>query len=459
MSSTKSLRAYFIQRLILVVPMIFILLTIVFLILRVIPGDPVRSLAGLRTPEEVIQARREAFGLNDPIWIQYISFLSNMLRFDFGETMGIRRGFLVRDELFAKFPATLELAIFATLLAYFIGVRSGTFAAVHRNTTGDAVSRVYAIGIFSIPIFWFGIMMIFAFAIHINSAPIIFCIGIIVAYVLVEEMGHRRSVKKYPLTGTGILLAYGLLFSILTKLDLVAALLCLGIVLAFAIVERRGVTLGSKYFWLGIVLTYLFTAVLYPRLWARDYFPLAQFPMGFRVSSEEQFSPFRRTGLYFLDSILGLIWPPEGMQRDLYWVKDVLAHLTLPTVTLGLYISGFFSRMTRVNVLEMLRMDFVTAARARGIPETKVVRGHALRNALIPIITVAGMQFALLLSGAILTETTFNWPGIGRYVYEGIQYRDYAVVQGATAFFAIMVAVVSLAIDLLYAYLDPRIRY
>lgn len=439
--------------------MIFILLTFVFLILRVIPGDPVRSLAGLRTPEEVIQARREVLGLNDPLWLQYVKFLRDMLRLDFGETMGIRRGFLVRDELLQKFPATLELAIFATILAYFVGVRTGTFAAVHRNTPGDAASRVYAIGIFSIPIFWFGIMMIFAFAIRINSAPIIFCLGIIVAFALAEEVGSRPSVQKFPLAGTGILLAYGLLFSILAKLDLVAALLCLGIVLAFALAERRGVTLASKYFWLGIVLTYLFTTVLYPRLWARDFFPLAQFPMGFRVSSEEQFSPYHRTGLYFLDSLLGFIWPPEGMNRDLFWVKDVLAHLTLPTVTLGLYISGFFSRMTRVNVLEMLRMDFVTAARARGIPETKVVRGHALRNALVPIVTVAGMQFALLLSGAILTETTFNWPGIGRYVYEGIQYRDYAVVQGATAFFAIMVAIVSLVIDLLYAYLDPRIRY
>lgn len=439
--------------------MIFILLTFVFLILRVIPGDPVRSLAGLRTPEEVIQARREALGLNDPLWLQYVRFLRDTLRLDFGETMGIRRGFLVRDELLHKFPATLELAIFASLIGYFIGVRTGTFAAVHRNTPSDAGARVYAIGIFSIPIFWFGIMMIFAFAIHINSAPILFCLGIIVAFALAEEVGSRRSVQKFPLAGAGILLVYGLLFSFLAKLDLKAALLCLGIVLAFALAERRGVTLSSKYFWLGIVLTYLFTAVLYPRLWARDLFPQIQFPMGFRVSSEEQFSPYRRTGLYFIDSLLGLIWPPEGMNRDLFWVRDTLAHLTLPSVTLGLYMSGFFSRMTRVNVLEMLRMDFVTAARARGIPEKMVVRGHALRNALIPIVTVAGMQFALLLSGAILTETTFNWPGIGRYVYEGIQYRDYTVVQGATAFFAIMVAIVSLIIDLLYAYLDPRIRY
>ncbi|MFQ6123543.1 MAG: ABC transporter permease [Candidatus Heimdallarchaeota archaeon] len=459
MSSTKSLRAYFIHRLILVFPMIFILLTFVFLILRVIPGDPVRTLAGLRTPEEVIQAEREALGLNDPIWVQYIRFIHDMLRFDFGETMGIRKGFLVKDELFFKFPATMELAIFATLVAYIVGVRSGTAAAVHRNTVGDAAARVYAIGIFSIPIFWFGIMMIFAFAVRYNSAPIIFCLGIIVSFALIEEVGLHRSTKKLSFASTGILLAYDILFSILAKLDLVAALFCLGIILAFALAERRGHTLSSKYFWMGIVLTYLFTAVLYPRLLARDLFPLVQFPMGFRISSEDQFSSYRRTGLYFLDSLLGIIWPPEGMNRDPYWIKDVLTHLTLPSITLGLYLSGFFSRMTRVNVLEMLRMDFVTAARARGIPEKKVVRGHALRNAYIPIVTVAGMQFALLLGGAILTETTFNWPGIGRYIYEGIQYRDYAVVQGGTAFFAIMVAIVSLIIDLLYAYLDPRIRY
>jgi len=439
--------------------MIFILLTFVFLILRVIPGDPVRSLAGLHTPDHVIQAQREALGLNDPLWLQYIRFLRDVIQLDLGEHLAYQRGVPVRDVLFFRFPATLELSIFAMIIGYFIGERTGTFAAVHRNTPGDAAARVYAIGIFSIPIFWFGIMLIFIFAVQLNSAPVLFCVGIIVVFALASELSSRRSMKKFQVVGPGILLTYGLLFSIVAKLDLMAALLCLGIVLAFALGERQGVTLWSKYFWLGIVLTYLFTAVMYPWLLARDLFPLVNFPMGSRISSEADFASYRRTGLYLLDSILGLIWPPEGLNRTLYWVKDVLAHLMLPSVTLGLYMSGFFSRMTRVNVLETLRMDYVTAARARGIPEKKVVRGHALRNAYIPIITVAGMQFALLLGGAILTETTFNWPGVGRYMYEGIQYRDYSMVQGTTAFFAIMVAVVSLLIDLMYAYLDPRIRY
>lgn len=155
------------------------------------------------------------------------------------------------------------------------------------------------------------------------------------------------------------------------------------------------------------------------------------------------------TGLYTIDSLL------EG---NLYKFAEALRYLILPSLTLGLVLSGVFIRLTRSNMFETLRLDFVTAAKARGLKETTVIYGYALRNAFLPILTMMGLQFAALLGGAILTETTFSWPGLGRYIVERINFRDYTAIQGAVVFFGILVSIVSLVIDLLYAYLDPRIR-
>ena len=137
---------------------------------------------------------------------------------------------------------------------------------------------------------------------------------------------------------------------------------------------------------------------------------------------------------------------------------SALKHLILPSLTLGLVISGVFSRVTRTSVEEIMRQDFVVAARARGIPEYRIML-HVLKNAFIPIMTMMGLQLALLMTGAILTETTFSWPGMGTFLLERIEYRDYTTVQGTVVFFAIIVSVVNLLVDVLYAYIDPRIRY
>jgi peptide/nickel transport system permease protein len=156
-----------------------------------------------------------------------------------------------------------------------------------------------------------------------------------------------------------------------------------------------------------------------------------------------------QTGLYTIDSLLsGNI--PEFI--------DACKHLVLPAVALGLVISGVFVRMTRANMLETMRADFVTAARARGLQERTVIYSYALRNALLPIVTIMGLQFALLLSGAILTETEFNLLGVGTYLVDRINFRDYTAVQGTVVFLAILISSVSLIVDILYAYLDPRVR-
>jgi len=156
------------------------------------------------------------------------------------------------------------------------------------------------------------------------------------------------------------------------------------------------------------------------------------------------------TGLYTIDAILTGDW-------DL--LADALKHLVLPSITLGLVLAGIFTRLTRANMLDVLEQDFITAGRARGLRERVLVYKHGLRNAFIPIVTLLGLQFALLLAGAILTETTFSWPGMGRLVVDRIFDRDFSTVQGSILFFALLVAAVNLFVDVLYGFLDPRIRY
>jgi peptide/nickel transport system permease protein len=155
------------------------------------------------------------------------------------------------------------------------------------------------------------------------------------------------------------------------------------------------------------------------------------------------------TGLYTVDSLL------EG---NLFKFFESLKALLLPSLTLGIILSGVFIRLTRTNMLETLRLDFVTAAKARGLKETTVTYSYALRNAVLPVLTMMGLQFAMLLGGAILTETTFSWPGLGRYIVDRITYRDYTAIQGAVVMFGLFVTLVSLIVDILYAYFDPRIR-
>ncbi|MGD8552733.1 MAG: ABC transporter permease, partial [Anaerolineales bacterium] len=156
------------------------------------------------------------------------------------------------------------------------------------------------------------------------------------------------------------------------------------------------------------------------------------------------------TGLYTVDAIL---------MGDMGLLRDALRHLILPSLTLGLVLAGIFTRLTRANMLEVLRKDFIIAGRARGIRERILVYKHGLRNAFIPIVTLLGLQFALLLAGAILTETTFSWPGLGRLVVDRIYDRDFSTVQGSILFFALLVTGISLIVDVLYGFLDPRIRY
>jgi peptide/nickel transport system permease protein len=161
-------------------------------------------------------------------------------------------------------------------------------------------------------------------------------------------------------------------------------------------------------------------------------------------------SMFENTGLYIVDTLL---------IGDFDSLKDVLMHLVLPSVTLGMMLSGIFIRLTRANMLDVLQSDYILAAEARGIRHHRVVYRHAILNAFVPILTMMGLQVALLMAGAVLTENTFSWPGMGRLLLERIYLRDYPTIQGVIVIFALIVALVSLLVDIIYALIDPRIRY
>jgi peptide/nickel transport system permease protein len=191
-------------------------------------------------------------------------------------------------------------------------------------------------------------------------------------------------------------------------------------------------------YWLGLMLQLVFGVWL-------DILPIAG-----RTGPRVFATLFEKTGFYIVDTLL---------IRDFSALGDVLLHLLLPSFTLGLVLSGVFLRLTRANMLDVLKSDYVLAAEARGIRHRRVVYKHALKNAFIPILTMMGLQFALLICNALLTETTFSWPGMGRLLMERIYLRDYPTIQGTIVIFALLVATISLIVDIIYAMVDPRIRY
>jgi ABC-type dipeptide/oligopeptide/nickel transport system permease component len=408
-----TLRAYIISRILLTIPMIFILLTMVFIIMRVLPGDPVLLHFEKAEHPEAIEEMRQKLGLDKPLWAQYFDYLFGLLRGDLGKSMHDFSP--VAEQIFSAFPATLELAIYSMIIAVSIGIFLGVEASKSYNQPKDHIIRIFGIVVYAIPIFFLGMIFQIIFAVNLCWLPVGGR-----TYPTMEPKGFTMPLSQPPggfTTHLFLSCVAGLLVSIL----------CL---VAF---KLKGKKITRKI--LGILISvFLATWILWA--WVGWYF----------ISIGELHIA---TGLYTIDSLL------EG---NLYKFAEAIRYLILPSLTLGLVLSGVFIRLTRSNMFETLRLDFVTAAKARGLKEKTVIYGYALRNAFLPILTMMGLQFAALLAGAILTETTFSWPGLGRYIVERINFRDYTAIQGAVVFFGILVSIVSLVTDLLYAYLDPRIR-
>ncbi|RDE16296.1 MAG: ABC transporter permease [Candidatus Thorarchaeota archaeon] len=322
--------------------MIMLLVTLVFIILRIVPGDPASLHFEKHVDPVVLAAFRHEFGLDLPIWEQYVNYLASLFRLDLGVSMGSSRTPIVYA-IVTRFPATLELAIYSMLFAVLFGIALGIKSSKKYGSATDTSIRLFGIITYAIPVFFLGSVLQIIFAVWLHWVP----------------SGGRFE---------NAFLAY---------------------------------------------------------------------------------QPPTITGLYTIDSLL---------TGNLFAFVVSLKCLILPSVTLGTVLCGIFVRLTRTNMLETLRMDFVVAAEARGLPENVVTMSYAFKNAFLPILTMIGLQFAALLAGAVLTETTFNWQGLGTFLVDSINSRDYTAVQGIVVFFGVLVTLVSLVVDLFYAYLDPRIR-
>ena len=409
------LRSYIVARILLMIPMIFLLLSIVFLIIRVMPGDPVSLHFERRASEEAMAELRHELGMDKPLYVQYFEYLAGLLRGDMGKSMAPGRH-SISQEIFSAFPATLELALFSMVIAVGIGILLGVGASRSYNSIQDYVVRVFGTVIYAIPVFFLGMILLLIFSVNLHWFP----------------AGGRTK----PLMEPGGLTVYlskpagGFLLHFLQSFPVGLAFL----VVCFIALKRKHV----KFWPRGL----MFSLLAFFAGWG----VYAMVAWHFMSAGVLHIS----TGLYTIDSVF------EG---NIVKLVEAARYLFLPSLTLGLMLSGVFIRLTRSNMLETLRLDFVTAARARGLKEGAVVYGYALRNAFLPILTMMGLQFAMLLGGAILTETTFSWPGLGRYLVDRINFRDYTAIQGAVVLFGILVAIVNLVVDILYAYLDPRIRF
>ncbi len=411
-----TLRTYIIARILLTIPMIFILLTMVFVIVRVLPGDPVLlHFEKVGNPVAIAQMRH-ALGLDKPFVVQYFDYLWGLFHGDLGKSMEDFSP--VSQQIFSAFPATLELAIYSMTIAVLLGVFLGVEASKRYNTPQDHAIRVFGIVTYTIPVFFLG--MIF---------QLIFCV-----WLHVFPVGGRSFPTMEP---TGLTINYHIPAPPggLTTWSLISCIAGGSALIACLLVARTKHKRPNRKGIATAAIIFFITWILVEGI-------------GWFFIFHTELS--LRTGLFTVDSLL------EG---NVYKFTQSLRYLFLPSLTLGLVLCGVFIRLTRSNMFETMRLDFVTAARARGLTENKVTYGYALRNAFLPILTMMGLQFATLLGGAVLTETTFSWPGLGRYIVDRISQRDYTAIQGAIVVFGLFVSVVSLGVDLLYAYLDPRIRF
>ena len=331
---------FLLTRLSLVIPTFFGMTLLAFFLIRLVPGDPIETMAG----ERGIDAARHAvllheYGLDRPVMVQYGIYIGRVLQGDLGKSIVTQTPVL--KEFLALFPATIELALCAMVFALVLGIPAGIIAAVRRNSVLDHGVMGVSLTGYSMPIFWWGLLLILLFSVQLGWTPV----------------SGRIEVKYFIEPSTGFLL---------------------------------------------------------------------------------------------IDSLL-------SNEQGAFW--SAVSHLILPTIVLGTNPLAVIARMTRSAMLEVLGEDYIRTARAKGLSATRVVGLHALRNALIPVVTVIGLQVGVLFTGAILTETIFSWPGVGKWLIEAISRRDYPVLQGGILLLGVIVMAVNLLVDITYGIINPRIRY
>lgn len=331
--------SFILRKLATVIPTFIGITLVAFALIRMIPGDPIEVMVGERRLDpEMHAAAIKRLGLDQPLPVQYADYLGKLLQGDLGISLVTREP--VTKEFLTLFPATVELAVCALLFAMLLGLPAGMIAGLKRGSVFDHGVMGAALTGFSMPIFWWGLVLIMFFSVNLGWTPV----------------SGRIDIE----------------------------------------------------------------------------FDIAQ-----------------KTGFLLIDSYLS---GEEGA------FKSALMHLILPTIVLGTIPLAVVARMTRSSMLEVLKEDYIRTARAKGLAPTRIVVIHALRNALIPVITVIGLQTGALLAGAVLTESIFSWPGIGKWLIDSIQRRDYPVVQAGILISATIFIVVNLVVDVLYGIVNPRVR-
>lgn len=335
------LHLYLVRRILLMIPLVFGISLMAFIVANTVPADPTAANLGERAAAdpEIVAAFQRKWGLDQPIHIQYLTYLKNLLHGDLGTSIRSHRP--ITEELARYLPATVELSTAGILVSLIAGILFGVISAVWRNRPIDFVVRILSLIGVSAPVFWLAL------------------IGQLVLY---------RNLGLVP--GPG-------------RLDIVLA------------------------------------------------------------------APPTVTGLYVIDSILAGQW---------YILGNALSHLILPALVLGAFSMGLIARITRSSMLEVLSLDYITTARSKGLREYLVIIRHALRNALMPVVTVIGLAYGNLLSGAVLTETIFAWGGIGLYAYNAARTLDFPAIMGVSMLIAMIFIILNLLVDMLYSTLDPRIR-
>lgn len=331
--------SYTIRRMLMLIPVLAGMSLIVFSIVRMIPGDPARTILGTKASPEAIENLHKSLGLDENFFIQYVTYIKDLFTGDLGTS--IRTGTAINDEIWIKLAATAELTIVAMIFAIIIGLNAGVISAWFRNSFSDYFIMVLALVGISMPVFWLGLMLQYQFAVDLGWLP----------------TNGRENVRD-PINSI--------------------------------------------------------------------------------------------THFYLLDTVL---------RGDFSQLIVAVKHLLLPAIALGTIPMAMIARMTRSSMLDVMNSDYIRTERAKGQKMFWVVYKYAFKNAFIPVLTVIGIQAGLLLGGAILTETIFGWPGIGRYIYDAIQSRDYPIVQSGILVVATIFVMINLIVDLLYAVFDPRIKY
>ncbi|MFW5853929.1 MAG: ABC transporter permease [Thermodesulfobacteriota bacterium] len=309
---------YIVRRVLQAIPILLVVLTLVFLVVRVLPGDPAVAALGDYASKDAVQALRERMGLNDPLWLQYLRFLGNLVTGDMGTSLVT--GYSVGKQVLQALPYTLTLTISAILFGYIFGVPLGISAAVHRNSFIDYFNRIFSLVGLSVPAFYLGVLLMYFFSIRL---------------------------RLFPVVGAG----------------------------------------------------------------------------------------------------------------DPGDLGSLVHHLFLPALSLGLIMTAYVTRMTRSSLLEILREDYIRTAKSKGLAGRVVLYKHALRNALIPIVTLGGLYAVVLIGSSVMVEIVFSRPGLGKMMVGAIQQRDYTTLQSVMALYTVFVVVINLLTDLIYGFIDPRIKY